>query len=168
MCAHSALLWICYKEETSQELLGKIIFKYLSINSKLLILVLNKFYRHSVDTFEKRVLSIMIHMGKNTFLRSQTLFSLDLAFVPKTLPNIGLNFELLRLLKERLENVSWTSRYIRREWKKTTKKSQKEESVSWLRFGFVIISICSKCAEPAVTSYHFNAAEVNHPPLKCL
>ena len=108
MCAHSALRWICYKGDTSQELSGKIIFKYRSINSKLLILVLNTFYRQNVGTVENKVLSIMIHMEKKIYyiVGRHCFFFYNLTFVPKTLPNNGVNFELLRVLKERLGNVS--------------------------------------------------------------
>jgi hypothetical protein len=61
MCVQPALSWICYKRDTSQELLGEISFKFRSIKSKFLILALNTFYRHDVGTVENRVLSIMTH-----------------------------------------------------------------------------------------------------------
>jgi len=61
MCDYPALRWVCYKRDTSQELLGKISFKLRSNNSTFLMLALKAFYSHNVGTVENRVLSIMIH-----------------------------------------------------------------------------------------------------------
>ena len=159
LCFFSPLYSGCVTRRHKSALTRKDNYQVFSVNSKFLRLALNTFYRHNVGTFENIIYQLWCTRNKMYYVGRRFFFPPWLGPRTQKLANYSPKFWVLRVLKERSGTVSWSSQYFR----KSQKKSQIEESVSWLRFGFVITFMWSKCAELAVTFYPYMQPKWNTP-----